>query len=89
MSGIVDSVADFLDPPPTHLCRLCGNSVRPLSRSKLNGFLLIGLLFLFIVPGVLYFLWGATQHVAVCPECRALNSMIPLGSPEAKRLSRA
>jgi len=80
----------FLDNPlglaPTHLCKNCGNQVRPVVSSKLNGCFLIVLLFFFIIPGVLYFFWAGTQKVMTCPKCKAQNAMVPLNSPEAQRI---
>jgi len=71
---------------PTHLCKNCGNQVRPVVSSKLNGCFLVVLLFFFIVPGVLYFFWAGTQKVVTCPKCKSQNTMVPLKSPEAQRL---
>lgn len=76
----------IFDPPaPTHLCRSCGNRVKPLVASKLNGCFFVVLLCFFIVPGLLYLVWALTQHVVKCPSCGAVNSVIPLNSPEAAR----
>ena len=80
-----DSYAGVLDPSPTHLCRQCGNKVRPTATSKLNGCFFLVLLFIFIIPGLLYLVWAATQRLLICPICKAQNSVIPLESPEAQR----
>ncbi len=71
---------------PTHLCRNCGNKVRPRVTSKLNGCFFIVLLCFFIVPGLLYLVWAGTQRVYSCPKCKAQNTMVPLSAPEAQRL---
>lgn len=84
--GLLDAVANAFDPPPTHLCKSCGNQVRPVVSSKLNGCFLIVLLCFFIVPGLLYLVWAGTQKVYTCPKCKAQGAMVPLGSPEAQRM---
>ncbi len=71
---------------PTHLCKNCGNKVRPRVTSKLNGCFFIVLLCFFIVPGLLYLVWAGTQRVYSCPKCKAQNTMVPLSAPEAQRL---
>ena len=83
--GLIDNVANLLDPPPTHLCRACGARVRPQIGSKLNGCFLVVLLLFFIVPGILYLVWAGMQKVSTCPKCKAQNNLIPLDSPEARR----
>lgn len=71
---------------PTHLCRNCGNQVRPSVSSKVNGCFLIVLLFFFLVPGILYLVWAGTQRIYSCPKCGLQDTLIPLGAPEAQRL---
>lgn len=81
--GMFDSL---LGLQPTHLCKSCGNRVRPQISSKINGCFLIVLLLLFIIPGILYLVWAGTQRVYTCPKCKAQNTMVPLNSPEAERM---
>ncbi len=69
----------------THLCKNCGNKVRPQVTSKLNGCFFVVLLLCFVIPGLLYLVWASTQRVYSCPKCRAQNMLIPLTSPEAQR----
>ncbi len=76
----------MLGLPPTHLCKNCGNQVRPNVSSKLNGCFFIVLLCFFIIPGILYLVWAGTQRVYTCPKCKAQNSMVPLTAPEAQRI---
>lgn len=86
--SFLDIVADTLDPSgakPTHLCRQCGNRVRPNPGNKVNKLILIILLCLYIIPGVIYWLWANSQKYVTCPRCKARDSVIPLGSPEARR----
>src|SRR6266853_1705948 len=81
--GMLDAI---LGLPPTHLCKNCGNQVRPQVRSKINGCFLVVLLLLLIIPGILYLVWAGTQRVYTCPKCKAQNTMVPLKSPEAQRI---
>ncbi len=74
---------------PTHLCKNCGNVVRPHVSSKVNGCFLIVLLFFFVIPGILYWVWAGSQTVYSCPECKAQNCLVPLDSPEAQRVGVA
>jgi hypothetical protein len=71
---------------PTHVCKNCGNRVRPIVSTKLNGCFLIVLLFFFIIPGLLYWVWAGTQKILTCPKCKGQNTLVPLESPEGKRL---
>jgi hypothetical protein len=85
--SFLDVVADTLDPAgakPTHLCRQCGNRIRPVPGNKINKLLLVLLLCLYIIPGVIYWLWASNQKYATCPRCKARDSAIPLNSPEAR-----
>ena len=70
---------------PTHLCKNCGNEVRPRVTSKLNGCFFIVLLFFFVIPGILYLVWAGTQRVYTCPKCNAQNTLVPLTSPEGRK----
>ena len=79
-------MALFKPSPATHVCRNCGNQVRPIVSTKLNGCFLIVLLIFFIIPGLLYWVWAGTQKILTCPKCNAQNTLIPLESPEGKRL---
>jgi hypothetical protein len=71
---------------PTHLCKNCGNLVRPQASSKLNGCFFVVLLFFFVIPGILYLFWAGAQRVYTCPKCKAQNCFVPLDSPEAQRV---
>lgn len=71
---------------PTHLCKNCGNLVRPQVTSKLNGCFFVVLLLFLIVPGILYLVWAGTQRVYTCPKCKAQNCFVPIDSPEAQRV---
>src|SRR5439155_24519678 len=84
--GLLDRM---LGLPPTHLCKNCGNKVRPNVSSKINGCFLIVLLCVFIIPGLLYLVWAGTQRVYTCPKCGAQNTMVPLNAPEAQRILAA
>jgi hypothetical protein len=72
---------------PTHLCKNCGNEVRPRVTSKLNGCFFVVLLCCFVIPGLLYLVWAGTQKVYSCPKCKAQNALVPLSAPEAQRLT--
>jgi len=79
-------MALFDRPSPTHVCKNCGNQVRPIVSSRVNGCFLIVLLFFLIIPGLLYWVWAGTQKVLTCPQCKAQNTLVPLDSPEGRRL---
>jgi hypothetical protein len=86
----VGGPTSFLDkwanPDPTHVCRNCGNAVRPLVSNKVNGCFFVVLLFLFVIPGILYLFWAGGQTFLFCPKCNAKDCFVPLGAPEAQRI---
>jgi uncharacterized protein (DUF983 family) len=83
--GMFDGV---LGLKPTHLCKNCGNQMRPNVTSKLNGCFFIVLLLFFVIPGILYLVWAGTQKVSTCPKCKATDCFVPLDAPEAQRMQR-
>jgi DNA-directed RNA polymerase subunit RPC12/RpoP len=63
---------------PTYFCTNCGNKVEPRTSSKINWWHFLFLLFLGVLPGMLYLAWGGTQVVYSCPKCKAENTIVPL-----------
>lgn len=68
-------------------CRNCGSTVVPISRNNVNGCFLVVLLFCFIVPGILYWVWSATQKTLECPSCGSKDNFVPAYSPEGIRIA--
>lgn len=71
--------------PPTHVCRNCLSLVIPRTTTPGNDLLTLGLLLLFLVPGVLYGVWRLTARHKVCPVCWQ-PVLVPLGTPGAALL---
>jgi len=69
--GMFDGV---LGLKPTHLCKNCGNQVRPSVTSKVNGCFFIVLLFFFVIPGILYLVWAGMRP----PPCRLVDVLSDL-----------
>jgi 4-amino-4-deoxy-L-arabinose transferase-like glycosyltransferase len=67
------------------LCIACFNQARPTTKTKGSLLIEVFLWLCFIIPGVIYSLWRSTSRYKVCPCCGAAG-MIPLDSPQAKRI---
>lgn len=66
------------------VCTNCGHHGPPRAESKGNLWLGIVLLLLFILPGVLYMIWGM-QETNVCALCGDPR-VVPDYTPEGQRL---
>lgn len=76
--------------PDFHICRNCGHLDHQGHRYKMSGCVLLALLFFFIVPGIIYAVWGATAGgVVFCKNCHAEGATIPVTSPEGRKLIEA
>lgn len=70
------------------ICETCGCIVdRPVTITKGSFWIEIVLWFFFLVPGLIYTIWRLTTRYHACPACRG-GSLLPLGSPRGKILSR-
>ena len=71
---------------PTHLCSNCLSEIRPDDKVvEGSGPLGLLLLLLFLLPGLIYFIWRSTTKKPRCPVCRA-TFPVPLNSPAAANL---
>jgi|SRR5581483_1170825 len=68
----------------THICTMCGQIGRPVSRVKGSFLVELILWLLFIIPGLVYSLWRLTSRYQACPRC-GQPAMIPLNTPEGQR----
>lgn len=67
------------------LCSSCGHIGKPLIRNRGSIIIFIGLLFLLILPGVIYGLYLISGRVYKCRKCKA-QTLIPLDSPIAQNI---
>ena len=69
------------------LCVDCMNQGKPKMHTK-GSIIIELLLWLFIIPGLIYSIWRQTSKVKVCRSCGGAN-LIPLDSPRAQQLLTA
>lgn len=66
------------------VCINCGSRGDPATKTKgSTGLELV--LWLFIVPGLIYSIWRVTSREKVCPVCKATD-LIPADSPRGRQL---
>lgn len=71
-----------------HVCTKCGHVGYPEIVSPANGCVAVVLLALLIVPGIIYLAWAASApKVIYCRKCGGKNTMIPIDSEQARRLT--
>ena len=70
---------------PTHLCSNCLSEIKPDNKVQGSGFLGLLLLLLFLLPGIIYFIWLSSTKKPRCPLCGA-KFPVPLNSPAAANL---
>ncbi|MEW5917896.1 MAG: hypothetical protein AB1762_15950 [Gemmatimonadota bacterium] len=72
--------------PPGYVCTSCGHQTVRVDRVKPgSGWLTATLLCLFVVPGVVYWVWRHTSKQDRCPLC-GRASTIPAESPIGRSL---
>jgi len=72
--------------PPGFVCTACGyQTVRADRVMPGNGWLTATLLFFFVVPGIVYWVWRHTSKEDRCPLC-GRASVIPAESPIGRSL---
>lgn len=69
---------------PTRICANCGTaSAAPTMPG--NGWI-EAILWMYIVPGLIYSIWRRSRKSTVCPACNSKNT-VPLDTPAGKRLT--
>jgi len=68
-----------------HICGQCGRKVNARLEQKGNLLILIILLLLFIVPGIIYFIWMVSGRRYVCPKCKSYD-VVKIKSPRGYKL---
>ena len=53
----------------THHCGRCGENVTAIKERKGNTLVLFVLLFLFVLPGLVYLVWMLSGRRLMCPKC--------------------
>ena len=66
-------------------CESCGYVGSAKVKNRVNGFIAIILLLFFIIPGVIYILWGLNATFNICPKCNN-DKVIPTNTPKGKKL---
>ena len=61
-------------------CKDCGFTGKLNKRNAHNELILILLLLCFILPGIIYAIWGSSNRYYKCPNCGGKN-LIPANSP--------
>lgn len=67
------------------ICKVCGYVGKP--KTQMKGSTLIGLLllFLFVIPWLVYDLWRQSTKKDVCAKCKS-PEIIPVDTPEGQKL---
>lgn len=66
------------------VCTQCGYVGKPKGAIKGNGAIEL-ILWLFILPGLIYSIWRSSSRHKVCPQCKS-PTLIPINSPRAKKV---
>jgi len=69
----------------THVCANCGTRAVPTRHIAGSGLVTLFLLFLAIIPGIIYESWRRNASYEACPRCGAKN-MLPVETPAAQAI---
>jgi len=70
------------------VCKDCGYTGNLRKRSRANELIALILLLFFILPGLIYLIWGWSSRACRCPQCKGSN-VIPADSPVGRQLVQA
>lgn len=73
------------DKKESSFCTICGYTGVTNTKPKGSTGLEIFLLLCFLIPGIIYAVWRATNRERTCPNCNH-NSLIPTSSPKAQAI---
>jgi flagellar basal body-associated protein FliL len=68
-----------------YICGTCGAKITPAKEGKGNVLILILLLFLGVIPGLIYLVWMLSGRKDICPKCKSYE-VISIKSPRGKQL---
>lgn len=74
------TIADF---DSLSVCIRCGHIGSPKAQTKTNGCLAAALFLFFVIPGIIYLVWAETSKSKHCRNCDAVDTLVPLTSPNA------
>lgn len=70
-----------------YICRACGHRGVPESGKGGSAWILLILLMLYIIPGVIYWLWRRGTGYKSCPACGS-KEVIPVSTPMGQKLAQ-
>lgn len=70
---------------PQYICTQCGSVGQFNKKSPGSWLLMVFLLFCFVLPGILYWIWRVANHKRRCDICDS-TSVVPVTSPVGQKL---